>query len=323
MAKSARGWLAQVYLTRLQGAFRLRRESALTGVCWEAWRRGWTLHRTQLLDAMTRSHKLYFIKIWRRWRLAVQVSLHFRLCERHAELKDSTCCLRRCVLGWSTHLAARIAEAHFLFEARAAGSLPWSSRVLRHGAKAARRENAPRPPHGSGTLFRSHQTRGDDLRHVAGIRNVAQKANDALSRVDCAGGITKAKKSSLLPCSACATSETIAELFLWSQVAPSAALRPRLVQRDAVAVTSTASTVGCAAPLGRVGVGMAAGALAVKCCPDATVLGQCCGATAACSPGCGGVVSSQAARPARRTQPLGSFSKGGVLACTGGVARRG
>ena len=66
MAKSARGWLAQVYLTRLQGTFGLRRESAITGVCWEAWRRGWTLHRAQLLDAVTRSHKLYFIKIW--WR---------------------------------------------------------------------------------------------------------------------------------------------------------------------------------------------------------------------------------------------------------------
>ena len=116
MAKSARGWLAQVYLTRLQGTFGLRRESAITGVCWEAWRRGWTLHRAQLLDAITRSHKLYFIKIWWRWRLAVQVSLHFRLCERHAELKDRTSCLRRCVLGWSTPLAARIAEAHFLLE---------------------------------------------------------------------------------------------------------------------------------------------------------------------------------------------------------------
>ena len=68
---------------------------------------------------MTRSHKLYYIKTWRRWRVAVQVSLHFRLYERHAELKDRTSCLRRCVLGWSTPLAARIAEAHFLFEVRA------------------------------------------------------------------------------------------------------------------------------------------------------------------------------------------------------------
>ena len=124
---------------------------------------------------------------------------------------------------------------------------------------------------------------------MAGIRNVAQKADDALSCVDCAGGVAKAKKSPLLPCSACASSETIAEPFLWSHVAPSAALSHRLVQRDALAVPSTASTVGCAAPSGRVGVGMPTGALAVRCCPDTTDRGQCGGATAACSPGCGGV----------------------------------
>ena len=118
---------------------------------------------------------------------------------------------------------------------------------------------------------------------------MAQKADDALSCVDCAGGVAKAKKSPLLPCSACTSSETIAEPFLWSHVAPSAALRPRLVQRDALAVISTASTVGRAAPLGRVGVGMSDGALAVRCCPDTTDRGRCCGATAACSPGCGGV----------------------------------
>ena len=47
------------------------------------------------------------------------------------------------------------------------------------------------------------------------------------------------------------------------------------------------------------------------------------GATAACSLGCDGVKTSQVARPVRRTQPMGSFSKGGVLACTGGVVRRG
>ena len=119
------------------------------------------------------------------------------------------------------------------------------------------------------------------------------------------GGVAKAKKSPLLPCSACASSETIAVPFLWSHVAPSAALRPRLIQRDALAVPSAASTVGCASALACPLAHWQSGVAQIQRIVVSAVERR------------------QRVRQAVVVWRLGSFSKGGVLACTGGVAHRG